>query len=571
MENDIDIQARRANNADLWDHLWKQEGDESWRKEALNRVYTRVERLTPMRTSVIDVGGGIGLLADRIHDTRDCQIAVWDHSVEALRHASLKGIKTRVVDLIEEQYEFDDETVVCTEVLEHLPALARHYLLNQAAREGQGKALFSVPNNRLGPDEEPQHTIKFTAMSFKEELAAHFKHVRVEVLGPYLLGVCGFPKAFTMSVCFPARDEADDIEATLASFRGVADQMVIGIDPRSNDTTEEIARRYADEVFILEDPQGVDGDVPEKGVHFAHIRNQCMERCEGDWIFMTEAHERLLSGEDVLLALDKAMVPGAKVGYVLRTGQGQRWGFPWLSVNHPDFRYKRATHNILTYPEGTGAVRLPQVQTLHERSIDRSKERATQREAQNRRTLMEDWLNDKNENSLFYLGQEWRIHDPVRSVKYLTKFLATSNNGAARYQARLMLAKLHMRAGEVAETRAVLHAATADDWSRTEHWIWLGDIAFEAKQFDQALCFYRYAGTTVNEPPFTLWWIDLSLYGYLAAQRLAMVYSEIGRGEDALHWAEKVLELLPDDAPAWAFEEARGNIAHLKEALETDL
>ena len=110
--------------------------------------------------------------------------------------------------------------------------------------------------------------------------------------------------------------------------------------------------------------------------------------------------------------------------------------------------------------------------------------------------------------------------------------------------------------------------ATADDWSRTEHWIWLGDLATEAGQHEQAHQFYMYAAIRINNPPFTLWWIDLVMYSYLPAQRLAQNCAELGKIEEALHWATRVIELLPEDAPAGAFEEAERNVNILKEALD---
>jgi len=44
----IEAQARRANRADLWDRLWSKAETRDWRREALSRVYTRIERLLPV-------------------------------------------------------------------------------------------------------------------------------------------------------------------------------------------------------------------------------------------------------------------------------------------------------------------------------------------------------------------------------------------------------------------------------------------------------------------------------------------------------------------------------------------
>lgn len=582
MESSIaqdELRARRANAADLWDKLWAAEGDDTWRKEALSRVYTRIERqIKEEGARVLDVGGGIGILAERLRLSRRADVIVADHSGAALDLAMAKGFQVMKIDLesaVAEQLHFlalSPAYIVATEVVEHLSAAARARFFS-AARQAERGVLISVPNDRLGPDEEPQHTIKFTAMSLKRELAAHFDDVRIEVLGPFLLAICGpiAKKSFRLSVTLPVRDEERDLEATLASFRGVADQIVVGVDPRTNDRTYEIAEKYADEVFHLESPQGPNGAVVgDKGVHFAHIRNQCMDRCDGDWIFMTEGHERLIAGEETLLELDRVIPEKCRVGLTVRQGNDQQWLFPWLCRNAPDLRYTRHTHNVLDMPDGTFVTKLVGVITLHERHDDRTKERAEQRKLQNRKALMDDWLERQSEHSLFYLASEWREFDPARAIDRFQEFLAVSRNGGMRYQARLILAKELVRADRRNEAREVLMGATTDDWSRTEHWLWLGDLAFEDEAFEQAYRFYRYAATSINAPPYTLWWIDLSHYTYLPAIRLAMTCGQLGRVRESLMWARKVTELLPDNAPAAAFQEAHSNVRLLEEALQNE-
>lgn len=575
--------ARLANSPDLWNRLWKEEGQEEWRKQALNQVYTRIERILGHKSKIVDLGGGTGILAERLKVTRKAEPLVVDHSEAALEKARELGLETAVADLesdtdLDRVLSREIDVCIATEVIEHLSAETRHRVFKHAAK--RGKALFSVPNDRLGPDEEPQHTVKYTAMSFKRDLQQHFEHVRVEVLGPYLLGVCGWQKNFTLSVTLPCRDESADLEATLASFRAVADEIVIGVDPRTTDNTWEIAEKYAEKVFFLKDPEGPKGDeVPEGGVHFGFVRNQCMDQCTSEWIFMTEGHERLVSGWEALLSLDQ-LPSQAKIGFVLRTGNDQQWGFPWLCKQDPRIRYARQTHNILDFPQGTFAVNLPQIRTLHERAIDREMARHQQRKTQNRRTLMDDWVHNGNAASLHYLGAEWREHSMDKAIERLEEYMRVpKKNGPMRYHTRLLLSKLYTQRiedpnrtkaqneADWKSAREILMGSVEDDWSRTEHWVRLGDLAFREEKFDEALQWYTYAGTKVGSPPFTLWWVDLPMYSWVPAQRLAMTHGELGRLEDSLYWARRVLELLPDDAESAVFEEAKANISLLEESI----
>lgn len=598
----IEGTARKHNAPDLWDKHWKHEGDSSWRVEALAQVYNRIAQLArPLpeddQSVFVDIGGGRGILAERITklDVRFRGFVI-DHSAVALSAAADKGLWVQLQDLEAEHQLPEVDLCLCTEALEHLSERARGRLLEAMAEKPS--AMISVPNNRLGPDEEPQHTVKFTAMSFKHALREHWDHVRVEVLGPYLLGVCGqlARKDFKLSVTLPVRDEGRDLEPTLASFRGVADQLVVGIDPRTSDDTWRVAEEYADDVFFLTDPMGPPAghaleDCPEcgtpkckqymgdNGINFSWVRNQCIDRCIHPWIFMTEGHERLADGTDFLLNLTKVVPDKARVVFVMREGNGQRWSFPWIFRNHKDIRFKRPVHNVLDFPEGTYAVLAPQVRTLHERHAERGAERAVQRRAQNRRQLMDDWHTERNVNSLFYLGSEWREHDARRAIERLDQFLEVSNNGVQKYQARLILAKEYMRQAQEAvdvfhasalkeKARLVLMGCAADDWCRTEHWVWLGDLSYMAGDYEKARMFYAYSSVTIGAAPNTMWWIDLCYYSYIPAQRLAMVNGDLGNPFEALAWAKRARELLPADAPAEAFQEADANIRILQEAID---
>lgn len=594
--------AHEANSSEKWDTLWAAEGLDSWRNGALAKVYERIVHLAsatlPEGTKVVDVGGGGGALALLLR-MAGFDVEVWEHNDAALSLCLNRGVPARRVDLLGESLpDVEPGTVfVSTECLEHLGDFARHRVMELAARSG-GTAFFSVPNDRLGPDEEPQHAAKFTAVGFRDELRRHFEHARVECLGPpallpkeqfpsdrgqpaYLLGVCGFRKGFKLSMTMPVRDEAADIERVLASFRGPCDEIVIGVDPRTKDDTWKICEKYADVVFELSDlrgpPDRPEEWVPEGGIHFSHARNQCVDRCTGDWIFMTEGHEHLGEGQDVLLLLDRVIPDSAKVGMVLRTSNGQQWGFPWLFRRDPRIRFKRATHNVLDYPDGTFVVYVKGVKTVHDRVHERDLARHNQRKVQNRLTLMQDWSVNKNANSLYYLGTEWREFSEQRAVQFLREYLALErSNGSMRYQTRLILAKQlatmetkdpKERARNLSEAREVLMGCAGDDWVRTDHWVWLGDLAFDQERYDEALQFYLYGASRVGDPPFTLWWIELSYYSYIPCQRLAMTYSALGRYHEALVWADRVVEQLPADSPPEMVEECKGNAAALREAL----
>lgn len=584
------VEALAPNSPQEWDSLWAKEGRDSWRGKALAQVYERIAELIPRELAVVDVGGGVGLLADVLRDVATSSVTVLDVSVEAVSQARGAGHKAEVWDAEDPTRSILTvaNALVATEVLEHLSDAACTRLLTFGAT--CRVAFFSVPNDRLGPEEEPQHHRKWTAMQFKQFLEGYWPGtVRVECLGPvqpdsrapaFLLGICGLPMPkLKLSVTLPVRDEAVDLPLTLASFRGVAHEIIVGVDPRTKDDTREQAAKYADVVFNLVDPGGATQPDPpplregKDPVHFAWLRNQCLDRCTGDWAFMTEGHEALTAGQDTLLRLDQVFSHGAekaKVACVLRRANGQRWGFPWMTrLDDKRLRYYRNTHNMLVVPDDVFVVQLPQVHTTHLRDHVRQEERAIQRRSQNRISLMHDWTLASNVDSLFYLAGELREISKEKSHARMREYLAVSNNGAGRYQMRLVLGKELAAEKEYVEARAVLVVATGDDWSRTEHWFFLGEMTYELGKHEEALQWWRYAATAVGQPmPFAMWWIDEAIYTYLPAMRMAQVLVDLGRYAEALHWAERVKELLPADTPNDVIEECDENIAKLKEALQ---
>lgn len=601
--------AQQKNSASEWDRIWTTEGDNTWRAKALDQVYKRIIQLSgglggedQTQVKFTDVGGGVGILAKQIQDAHAHLLGVVrDISPVAVAACQASGVDAATINLEAVNTGVEDITpadlYVSVECLEHLTEGARIRAMQRMSLASA--ALLSIPNNCMGPDVEPQHTIQYTAMDFKRLCLEYWDDVRIEVYGRYQLAVCGelARKPFKLSMTLPVRDEAHDLAQTLASFRGIADEMVVGIDPRTKDNTWEIAEQYADVVFHLENPMGpppghtkdhchectkIHVDIPEgeaienipckeymgeDGIHFAYARNQCIDRCTHDWIFMSEGHERLGTGQDVLLNLHATVPENARVGFVMRQTTGQQWGFPWLFRKAPDIRFTRPVHNVLDFPQSTYVILLPTVTTVHERHQEQTVARADQRHGQNRRQLMDDWKTQKNIDSLFYLGQEWRQIDPKRTMQRLDEFLVVANNGTQRYQARLILAKESLIAKDMPRAREYLMGCTADDWNRTEHWVWLGDIAMMEGAPEKAYRFYMYAASAIGNVPFSLWWIELSYYSYLPAQRLAQACAELGRVEESLVWAKQSKELLPEDSAQEFFDEATANITLLEDAL----
>ncbi len=597
------------NTSEHWNKVWSNPQTRDWREDAMAPIYDRILELAPRGKPIVDLGGGVGHFARRAQE-KGFDVTVYDLSATAIEAARAAGLAAYVVDLENElPFIADGGTVVATEVLEHLSEAALGRLFDACV----GHVCFlSVPNDRLTPSEEPEHLRSWTAIGLLRDLRFQFAPpseitdggakvwrsssvfpVRVEVIGKpamlnparfpsdrgqrsHLLGVVGLEKKVGVSLTMPVRDEAADLEECLASFRGFVDEIVIGVDPRTVDATREIAAKYADKVFDLT-PEQLRGPadkpeewVPEAGIHFANARNVCIDACSHEWVFMTEGHEKLWKGGDVLLHLDQLPAACRVVGVTRTAGpplMRQQWVFPWLAKRASDIRYERSTHNTLAFPEGTLVITAPQVKTLHERVHAKDLERQKQRKVQNRVKLLDDWLRRGSEHSLHYLGAEWREWAPEKAIERFREFLATGRHGALRYQTRLVLAKELGYLGRDDEAIEVLHGAEADDWTRKEHWVFLGDLWMERGEIERALTFYEYAAVNYGKLPVTTWFLDVALYTWMLAQRLADAYAQLGRLEEAERWAQAVVDhFIAEDAHGALLDEARTNLSTIQEA-----
>lgn len=108
---------------------------------------------------------------------------------------------------------------------------------------------------------------------------------------------------FRLSVAIIARDEADRIEAALASVRDIADEIVV-LDSGSTDDTVARARAAGAQVHCVDWP----GHVEQK--------NRALRLCRGAWVLSIDADERLDPElAQAVAAVVRAEPPGPLVGY----------------------------------------------------------------------------------------------------------------------------------------------------------------------------------------------------------------------------------------------------------------
>ncbi len=111
-----------------------------------------------------------------------------------------------------------------------------------------------------------------------------------------------------LSVAIPAKDEERYIADCLESVRGLADEVLVVLDPESRDRTATICREKGARIE------------PVPFISFAQLRNRALELCHHPWVFFLDADERATTElcreiAGVIASEPDADDPQAIVGY----------------------------------------------------------------------------------------------------------------------------------------------------------------------------------------------------------------------------------------------------------------
>jgi predicted O-methyltransferase YrrM len=148
-------------------------------------------------------------------------------------------------------------------------------------------------------------------------------------------------RTYNLSVAILAFNSAEYIEPLFHAVMLFADEVVVGVDASSSDTTEEICARYADKLFRLE-PIGTS----ERAIAWLN------EQCTGDWILRLDDDE--LPSTGLVRALPRLLAEREYTHYAVPRRWVTSGGLNWI-CQHPwwpdwQIRLFRNIHSLLSYP-----------------------------------------------------------------------------------------------------------------------------------------------------------------------------------------------------------------------------
>lgn len=192
------VRVRISDNFPLFYHLaaslFRKHNSESYWDERLAEGWSRDERRWPTKIEIISKNTNIdaaildiacgngsmlkGLRANGFKNLSGLEIS--RYAVSRLSEEGFSMIHGKLPHIPAANKSFD--TVIASQVLEHIirrDTFAKE--INRVLRSG-GDAYIFVPNDCLGPIDEPEHVIKYNRATFESFLKRHFDIVSIDVL-----------------------------------------------------------------------------------------------------------------------------------------------------------------------------------------------------------------------------------------------------------------------------------------------------------------------------------------------------------------------------------------------------
>lgn len=168
------------NTREFWDKRWSAGGTLSRQCEKA------IMRLVPEdHLSVLDIGCGSGRILRGLRKDRKAKVFGMDISQVAINSLKRHGIPGLAVDA----EDFSDKTkydvIILSHTLEHISDDIQ--LIKKVAANTRKYLIVAVPNDTMGPEEEPEHMRVYTKESLTTLLSKYFKSVEDHSVGIHLI------------------------------------------------------------------------------------------------------------------------------------------------------------------------------------------------------------------------------------------------------------------------------------------------------------------------------------------------------------------------------------------------
>ena len=336
----------------------------------------------------------------------------------------------------------------------------------------------------------------------------------------------GPPEAPLVALDTIVRSDAAGLERMILSALPHVDEIVLGVDGRSDEDTLRVAQAYADSVFVFEASDiGLDEVAwKENRIHFANARNIGRSRLISPWSLVLDTDEYIQSVGDLRGAIAK--YPDAEhltckvySGGVTVNDDRQR-----LARAH--LRWESSTHNQLMPNRGTFGV--SDLCVMEDKTL-RSREEDARRDKQREAGIDEliDEAARGNVSALLHLGKHRAgVGDIAEAVKiiedYRLRIEPHSIMADQRVMAALTLAFRFYYEDNSAQAELWALRALLDGPSIVAFCL-LGDLAEEQGDLVRARGWYEAACSITEKPAIDWTGVSDLRWGRLEGIKLALI------------------------------------------------
>jgi glycosyltransferase involved in cell wall biosynthesis len=271
----------------------------------------------------------------------------------------------------------------------------------------------------------------------------------------------------TIAAAMIVRDGGDTLDRCLASICDYVDEIVIGIDDRTADDTEAIAKRYGAITFPF---TWIDD--------FSYARNLVAERVTSDWILVVDADDCLVSGGEYLIPPE-----GYNGGTVIvKTGHGRE--LPSCRIyQRGAAQYKYRVHEYPVF-ENPKTATLPVV-IVHEKGKPIEPGR-------NLRILTS--IMDEYPRYLFNFGRECiEAGEFEKGISSMLLYLQHNPVEHYKMEAIMNVARSHFQLDNIVKARRYALMALEVNQNCQPAYVLLGQIAYSRQEFPACINWLEHA------------------------------------------------------------------------------
>lgn len=312
-----------------------------------------------------------------------------------------------------------------------------------------------------------------------------------------------------ISLVMILKNEAATIERAIKSVLPIVDEVIIGIDRLTEDTTEKIVRNLLEE----KSDQGWKISKFDFKDDFSQIRNQYIAKSICSHVLILDGHEYIDQFSlKYIQQLKKMDQPPdvVDVNVTMQDGDGLII-FQQPRIFKKTIRYHYPIHNAILHDENR--VTMPQITIVHDQPVSRLRMRQEQRDQINIAGLQK-FADEGDARAMYYTAiQHYESKRWNDAIGWFKKYIKLSAFDAERYQARLYLATCYSNQQQYSQAEQCLYDCFKDEVVRNEHLIALGDICFRKDKYHLALSYYRQAASfkmpykfLIIESKHYTWW-----------------------------------------------------------------